>query len=168
MLMAIKVLVAGVGNVLRADDGFGVVAAQRLLTRPLPEGVRVVEVGIGGIHLVQDLLDATDALIVLDAVDTGKPPGTVLVLRPEVRDLTSLPPDRRRDQLADMHWASPERAFMLANALGILPEPTWVVGCQPANTDRLGEGLSPEVARAVEPALRELRSLVEGLGIAWS
>lgn len=158
---------AGVGNLLRGDDGFGVVVVQRLLERPLPPEVHVVDIGIGGIHLVQDLLESTDALFVLDAVDLGKPPGTVLVVRPEVADLSALPPEQRRDQLADMHWATPERAFLLARAMGVLPAVTWVIGCQPADAARLGEGLSPEVSRAVEPAIQELRSLVRGLGAQW-
>ena len=50
-----KVLVAGVGNKLRADDAFGVEVANRLMAMDLPEGVKVVETGIGGIALVQEL-----------------------------------------------------------------------------------------------------------------
>jgi hydrogenase maturation protease len=167
MLTFVKILVAGVGNLLRGDDGFGVVTAHRLLAQPLPSEVRVIDVGIGGIHLVQELFDSPDALVVLDAVDSGRAPGTVLVIRPEVTDVTKLPLDERHDQLADMHWASPERAFMLARGLGVLPNTTWVIGCQPADTDVLGEGLSPEVSGAVETAIRELQSLVNDLGVAW-
>jgi len=143
-----------------------VVAAQRLLEVPRPPEVRVVDIGIGGIHLVQDLLvSSIDALFLLDAVDFGKSPGTVLVVRPEIVDLLALPPEQRRDQLADMHWATPERAFLLASAMGVLPAVTWVVGCQPADAANLGLGLSPEVARAVEVAIHELRSLVRDLGV---
>ncbi len=164
----VRVLIAGVGNVLRGDDGFGVEVAARLLRSPLPEGVRVVEMGIGGIHLVQELLEPVDALVVVDAVDLGRPPGTVVVLRPQVLDVWGLPSERRRDQLADMHYATPERAFMLASALGILPQAVWVVGCQPADAERLGEGLSPPVMAAMEPALTELRKLVSELGVPWT
>jgi hydrogenase maturation protease len=114
----------------------------------------VLDVGIGGIHLVQELLDGVDALVVVDAVDLGREPGTVLVIRPEVRE------PRGRDDLADMHYATPERALMLANALGVLPETVWLVGCQPLDADRLGDGLSEPVAAAVEPALAEIRRLV--------
>ncbi len=129
---------------------------------------RVVDVGIGGIHLVQDLLASSiDALFVLDAVDFGKSPGTVLVVRPEIVDLSALPPEQRRDQLADMHWATPERAFLLASAMGVLPAMTWVVGCQPADAASLGLGLSPRVARAMDVAIRELESLVRDLGVDW-
>jgi hydrogenase maturation protease len=56
---------------------------------------------------------------------------------------------------------------MLARGLGVLPDTTWVIGCQPSDTDVLGEGLSPKVSEAVETAIRELQSLVKDLGIAW-
>ena len=158
---------AGVGNVLRGDDGFGVVVAERLLAGRVPPGVQVLDVGIGGIHLVQELLAGADALVVVDAVDLGRRPGTVAVIRPDVLDVAALPLAERHDQLADMHYATPERAFMLARALEILPEPVWVVGCQPVDADRLGEGLSPEVAAAVPPAISEVRRLVSELGVPW-
>jgi hydrogenase maturation protease len=163
----VKVLVAGVGNLLRGDDGFGVAVVERLASQGVPDGVRVLDVGIGGIHLVQELLDQVDALVVVDAVDLGRPAGTVLVVRPDVRDVAALPLAQRRDQLADVHYATPERAFMLAKALGVLPAATWVVGCQPVDAERLGEGLSPVVAAAVEAAAGEVRRLVTELGVPW-
>jgi hydrogenase maturation protease len=163
----VKVLVAGVGNLLRGDDGFGVVVVRRLLEQGAPAGVRVLDIGIGGIHLVQELLDPVDALIVVDAMDLGRAPGTVLVVRPTVRDVASLPLRQRGDELADMHYATPERAFMLARGLGILPAATWVVGCQPADVERLGEGLSPQVACRVDVAAAEVRRLVTALGVPW-
>ncbi len=162
-----KVLVAGVGNVLRGDDGFGVVVAQRLLARSVPDGVRILDTGIGGIHLVQALFDPVDALIAIDAVDVASPPGTVVVVRPDVRDVAAMSADERRDELADMHYATPERAFMLAAALGVLPETLWVVGCQPLDAQRLGEGLSPALERSVDAAAAEVRRLVQGVGIVW-
>jgi hydrogenase maturation protease len=167
MVVHVRVIVAGVGNVLRGDDGFGVVVAQRLDTERPPPEVKVMDTGIGGIHLVQELLDRTDALIVVDAVDRGRAPGTVFVMRPDVEDVYELPLQERRDFLADMHYATPERALALARGLGVLPESVWIVGCQPADADRLGEGLSEPVAGAVEEAAREVRRLVTELGIAW-
>ncbi|MDP8961761.1 MAG: hydrogenase maturation protease [Actinomycetota bacterium] len=162
-----RVVVAGFGNVLRGDDGFGVAVAQRLLEEPIPNGVEVVEVGIGGIHLVQHLLEKADALVVIDALDLGRPPGTLLVIRPDVPDVADLPLFQRRDQLADMHYATPERAFTLARALGVLPASTLVVGCQLSDPDHLGMGLSPEVARAAEVAVGEVRRVVGELGVPW-
>jgi hydrogenase maturation protease len=156
----VQILVACFGNVLRRDDGFGVVVAERLLAEPLPQGVRVLDVGIGGIHMVHDLLTHADGLVVVDALDLGRPPGTVLVVDPEVLDVERLTPQRRRDELADMHYATPDRALMLAGALGVLPERRVVVGCQPAETEVLGEGLSPLVQAAVETAVAEVRRVI--------
>jgi hydrogenase maturation protease len=163
-----NVVVAGMGNVLRGDDGFGVAVAQRLEAADPPSGVRVLELGIGGIHLVQELLEPTDALVIVDAVDLGRPPGAVTVIRPHVQDVAALSLKERHDALADMHYATPERALMLAGALNILPENVWLVGCQPRDADGLREGLSPEVAAALEPAIAEVRRLLAVLGVEWA
>jgi hydrogenase maturation protease len=164
----VQVIVAGVGNVLRGDDGFGVEVARTLLDGPAPPGVRVLELGIGGIHLVQELMGGVDGLVVVDAVDLGRDPGTVLVIRPVVRDVTAMSQQERHDELADMHYATPERAFLLARGLGVLPEATWLVGCQPKETDHLGEGLSPELRAAIGPAAAEVRRVVTSMGLAWN
>lgn len=161
------VLVAGVGNVLRGDDGFGVVVAERLQAGAVPDQVKVVETGIGGLHLVQELMAGADALVVVDSIDLGREPGTVLVVRPEITDVGSLPLLARNDQLADVHYATPERAFMLASALGVLPEQTWIVGCQPVDATSVGRELNPAVASAVDAAIAEVRTLVRWLGVDW-
>jgi hydrogenase maturation protease len=153
-----NVLVAGVGNVLRGDDGFGVAVVERLEREGLPAGVRTMDVGIGGIHLVQELQDPVDALIVVDALDLGRPPGTVITMRPEIREPSG------PDDLADMHYATPERALMLAGALRRLPADVWLVGCQPADAERVGEGLSPPVSAAVGTAVAEIKRLVAEVG----
>lgn len=163
-----RILVAGMGNLLRRDDGFGVIVAQRLLDGPIPEEVTVMDIGIGGIHMVQALFDRTEGLIVLDAVDLGRHPGTVVVIQPEVTDVASLSMIERHDQLADMHYATPARAFMLARALAILPTATWLVGCQPVDAQSYGEGLSAEVANAVDTAISEVKALVASLGVSWT
>ncbi len=163
-----RVVVAGFGNVLRGDDGVGVAVSHRLLDGAVPEGVTVLDVGIGGIALVQELLEPTRGLVVVDAVDLGRRPGTVLVIRPEVEDVNALPVSARRDALADMHLANPDRALAVAAGMGILPAATWLVGCQPRDADGMCEALSPPVAAAVGPAAAEVRRLVTQLGIPWA
>jgi hydrogenase maturation protease len=163
-----QVTVAGFGNVLRGDDGFGVHVAEELLLGERPDGVRVLDIGIGGIHLVQALLDGgDDALLLIDAVDVGRPPGTLVVLEPPRVDLSTWGPNERRDALADMHYATPDRALLLASALDVLPDVVLLVGCQHVDARELGEGLHPEVAAAVRPAADEIRRLVSELGIPW-
>ncbi|MHB2023155.1 MAG: hydrogenase maturation protease [Mycobacteriales bacterium] len=161
-----NLLVTGFGNVLRGDDGFGVVVAERLLASSPPEGVSVVDVGIGGIHAVQLLLGGVDAFIGLDAVDLGRPAGTLIVQVPEIPELAPGDP-ATRDQLADMHYATPQRALMLARGLGVLPAHVLMVGCQVGSLHHLGEGLSAPVAAAVEPACREVRRIACELGMRW-
>jgi hydrogenase maturation protease len=143
-----RVLVGCVGNVLRGDDGFGPAVAERL---SLPAGARVVETGIGGIALLQELIDGWDGLVLVDAVDQGARPGTVFRITPEIGEAVHVP---------DVHLANPERVLTTAKGMGVLPDRIAIVGCQPASVDELGEGLSPAVERAVEAAAREVERTV--------
>jgi len=158
------VLVAGVGNVLRGDDGFGIAVVQQLAQRSdLPSTVKVVEVGIGGISLVQELLDGYDVLLIVDALDRGGAPGAIYLLEPQVPDLTQWPFEQRQDFLADMHMTTPSRALILARALGVLPPTVYLLGCQPTTCDDLVIGLSEPVERAVAPCVERLLSEIHRL-----
>jgi hydrogenase maturation protease len=156
-----RTLVACVGNVLRRDDGFGVAVAQHL-TRgdPLPPEVDLIETGIGGMSIVQQLMDGYDALIVVDALDWGAEPGTVLVVEPRVEDPERLGVDDWRARFSNLHLAEPSRALLLARAAGVLPSRVLLVGCQPLECDEFAEGLSPPVAAAVQIAAAKVRELV--------
>jgi len=144
------VLVAGVGNVLRRDDGFGPAVVASL--GDLPAGVRVVETGIGGVALLQELLASPlDGLVIVDALDRGADPGTVFVLEPEVRAAEHVP---------DVHLANPDRVLSMALGMGALPPRVAIVGCQPLDADELGERLSPAVQRAVATGVRLVRETV--------
>jgi hydrogenase maturation protease len=152
-----RVLVVGVGNVLQGDDGFGVEVAKRLVLREdLPVNVVVLETGIGGMTLVQELFNGYDVLIVVDAVDRGGVPGTIYLLEAQVPDLLKLPDTQRDDFLADMHLAKPSRAFVMARALGVLPPSVYIFGCQPHAIDDLILGLSEPVQAAVEQSVERL------------
>ena len=163
-----RIVVAGFGNVLRRDDGFGVAVIAALAHEPTPAEVTLLEIGIGGIHLVQQLDAEMDALIVVDAVDIDRAPGTVVVVEPDVLDVDAMSAEERRDQLADVHYATPDRALMLARGLQVLPAYTVVVGCRPADVDTYVHGLTEAVARAVPVAVDEIRRLVTDLGVTWT
>ncbi len=147
-----RVLVAGVGNVLRGDDGFGP-AVTRLLSDDMPDGVEVIETGIGGIALLQELMTGCDGLILVDAVDQGEAPGTVIFMRPDVPEAVHVP---------DVHLANPDRVLSMAKTMGVLPERVIIVGCQVSSVDTLGEGLSPEVERALAIAVKKIKETVDG------
>ncbi len=159
-----KVLIAGVGNILRRDDGFGVVVVNRLINEGrLPSGVDLIETGIGGLSIVQQLMEGYQALIVVDAVDVGAVPGAVFVLEPEVRNGRKPPAGVVHVEMPDLHLAEPSRVFTLARALDVLPERIMLVGCQPFDCDELGEELSLPVQDAVDVAIQKVRELVNSL-----
>ena len=83
-LVEMRTLVAGFGNVLRGDDGFGVEVVRRLADDAvLLAGIELLEVGTGGIRLVQALADGYDQLVIVDAVARGVAPGTLCTLAVE-------------------------------------------------------------------------------------
>ena len=147
-----RLLVAGVGNVLRGDDGFGPAVVERL--GRVPDGVRVVETGIGGVALLQELLaEALDGIVVVDAIDRGAAPGTVFVLEPHVHEA---------EHVADVHLANPQRVLSMALTMGVLPARVAIVGCQPGDADAVGQGLTPSVARAVDTGVRLVHETLAG------
>ena len=82
--MTSGMLVAGIGNIFLSDDGFGVEVVSRLARAELPDGVRVTDYGISGMHLAYDLASGFDAAILVDAAPRGEAPGTVYVIEPDL------------------------------------------------------------------------------------
>lgn len=151
-----RTLIAGFGNTLRGDDGFGVEVVRRLgeegASRP---GVELMEVGTAGIRLAQELLSPCDFLIIADAMTRGGAPGTVYVL--EVDAVEEV-------HRVDMHVAVPSHALSIARALGALPPRVIIVGCEPMEVDEMtcdltGE-LTPPVRAAVDVAVRRIHDLI--------
>lgn len=150
-----RVLVAGFGNTLRGDDGFGVEVIRRLADAGLPPEAAILEVGTAGIRLAQELLTSRELLIVVDAMRKGGAPGDLYVLQVDGVEAA----DR-----VDMHAAIPSQALAIAQALGVLPPRVLMVGCEPAVVDELtceltGE-LSPAVSAAVDSAVTRIQRLV--------
>ena len=144
-------LVAGIGNIFLGDDGFGVEVANRLAGRALPDGVRVADFGIRGVHLAYELLDGYDALVLVDAVPMGEPPGTVAIIEPELRRRSARPTTTRAPAL-DAHSMNPAVVLGMLASLGGQVDRVLVVGCQPSVIDE-GIGLSSPVAAAVDRAV---------------
>jgi hydrogenase maturation protease len=154
-----RILVAGVGNVLLGDDGFGVEVVRVLANRALPEGVRVVDFGVRGFDLTYAILDGYEAVILVDATHRSGPPGTLYVVEPD--------PDVPSEALLDTHGMTPERVLHLVRAMGGEPPLLRLVGCEPAtfgDEDEPVMGLSGPVAAAVAPAVQLVEDLVARLG----
>ncbi|MFF8958184.1 hydrogenase maturation protease [Streptomyces sp. NPDC014894] len=148
-----RVLVAGVGNVLLGDDGFGVEAVRRLGAAGVPDGVEVADVGVRGVHLAYQLLEGYRTLVLVDAVSRGGPPGTVYLIEAETG-----PVEISDAPALDGHRMGPDAVLALLATLsagtgGVPPERVLVVGCEPATLEE-GIGLSEPVAAAVAGAVR--------------
>lgn len=156
-----KILIAGVGNELRQDDAFGVLLAHKLQQEiSFPPSVKVMEIGSGGIHLVQQLFDKYDVLILLDIVKWGGAAGTLHFKEVEVKDINELPAEEKNDFLADMHYINPLKALMMAKALNVLPKRVLFLGCESEEHDEIGIGVSEVVATAIPVAVKKIEDWV--------
>lgn len=157
------ILVVGVGNVLKGDDGFGIQALAAFRREKPAENVQCLETGIGGIHLVQELMRGYDAVVMFDAVDRGDAPGRLTVLEPVLPGLADLSDTERRDYFCETHYATPIRALTLAREVGALPKIVRIIGCQMADADSFGLGMHPAVEAAIPEAVRLAVALVSTL-----
>ena len=156
--MSWRVLVAGVGNVFRGDDGFGPEVARRLAGRELPIGVRVADFGTRGHDLAYAVLDGYDAVVLVDATRRGGPPGTLYTLDPTPDDLAAGP--------VETHGVDLPAVFGLVAAMGGTFPPLRLIGCEPAELgpdDEGAFGLSEPVAAAVDPAVELVEATIAEL-----
>jgi len=151
------ILVAGIGNIFKGDDGFGVAVAQRLARRELPPGVKVVDFGIRGLDLTYALLDGYQAVVMIDSAQRGERPGTVYVIEPELQ-----PHDDAQNREFSPHELDPAKVLRLARYLGGECQRVVIVACEPLTFG--GEdgamGLSQVVAAAVEPAIATVEEVL--------
>jgi hydrogenase maturation protease len=154
------VLIAGIGNIFKGDDAFGVEVVQRLARKTLPDGVKIVDFGIRGIDLTYALLDGCRAAILVDAVQRGGEPGTVYVIEPEWPSGEETGPE---DLMIAPHDLDPAKVLRLVKAMGGRCERLVLVGCEPQTFGDEFEGamgLSPPVAAAVDQAVPAIETLI--------
>jgi len=156
---AVRVLVAGIGNIFMGDDAFGVEVARRLAELDWPAGVDVADFGIRGVDLMYALGEGYDAAVFVDAVPRGEPAGTLSIIEPEVDG---------GEATLDAHGMDPVKVLALARQIGSVPERILIVGCEPAvrmtgDEEELVGELSEPVRAAVPAAVEMVKSLVKKL-----
>ena len=141
-----EIIIAGVGNELFGDDGFGPAVIRALSEYELPDNVKAMDVGLGGPHLVFSMIDPeeTKKLIIGDCRDLGERPGALTKLPADLR------PEGRQERYMDAH------AGNLLDPIGRLKGKMDIVilGCQPAyipapDSEDFALELSPEVQGAI-------------------
>lgn len=140
-----KTLVLGVGNLLLSDEGVGIRVIERLVeTYDLPESVQILDGGTLGLDLLY-YLEGVENLLIVDAVEMEKTPGTLLRMEgEEVPAFLSIKMSPHQIGIPDMLFA--------AKLKDLYPRNVVLLGVQPAVLDT-GLDLSSAVAAQLEVLL---------------
>jgi hydrogenase maturation protease len=154
----VEVAVVGIGNILRCDEGVGIHALRRLIDGGrMPPDVRAIDGGVMGLELAAYLHDVA-SLIIIDAIDAGKPAGTILrIERPDL----SVP----RPGKLSMHEAGVFDLLTVMRMNGGGPRRIIIWGIQPERIDwslELSAPVAAAVPALVEGILNDLRSWSPG------
>jgi hydrogenase maturation protease len=142
-----RIVVLGIGNLLWADEGFGVRCVEALMERyEFAPHVELVDGGTQGIVLMS-LVQSAQRLLILDAVDYGRAPGELVRVEGEAvpRFLAS--------HKMSLHQMGFQEVMMLSLLCGRYPDSVLLVGCQPEWLEDYGGSLRPVVRAAMAPAL---------------
>ena len=156
-----NVLLLGIGNVLWADEGFGVRVVEEIARRyRFGPNVHLLDGGTQGIYLV-DHIRWAEVLVVFDAIDYGLPPGTLkLVEGDEV-------PKFMGAKKMSLHQTGFQEVLALADLLGDYPRHLLLIGVQPVELDDFGGSLRPEIKAQIEPAIAAARDYLGRFGVQW-
>lgn len=149
-----RLIIIGVGNPHRGDDSVGLAVSGALRER-VPATVDVVDLDGEATKLI-DAWTGADAVILIDAVASNSPPGTIHEM--DVR-VTPVPPDLFS---CSTHSFGVAEAIELSRALETLPALFFVFGIEGAVFDT-GTGLSPEVEAAVEETISRVLARITNL-----
>lgn len=142
-----RILVLGIGNILWADEGFGVRAVEEFHRRyAVPDNVTILDGGTQGLYLV-NFLEEADCLIVFDAIDYGLTPGQLKVVRDE-----EVPRFTGAKKMS-LHQTGFQEVISAADLLGRCPKHLALIGCQPLDLEDWGGPLTPPVRDQIAPAI---------------
>ncbi len=154
-----RALVLGIGNLLWADEGFGVRCIEVMAARyRFADKLSLLDGGTQGIYLV-DQVRSAEVLVVFDAVDYGLPPGT---LKRVVGDAV---PRFLGAKKMSLHQTGFQEVLALADLLGGAPRHLLLVGVQPVALDDFGGSLRPAVKAQIEPAIDIALDYLAGFNI---
>ena len=154
-----QTLILGIGNILWADEGFGVRAVEALDRGwQFEDSVTLMDGGTQGIYLLQHV-EAADRLIILDAIDYGLDPGTLKVVEGDAV------PNYMGAKKVSLHQTGFQEVLAMAEMLGRLPEELLLVGVQPKQIEDFGGSLHPLMREQIAPACEAAVEWLAGQGV---
>ena len=142
-----KILILGVGNPFRRDDGIGPAIIRRLQSDNNLQQVDLLDGGIDGLALLDDI-KLYEKVLIIDAVDMGLNPGEMRIFSPSEAKLTI-----RTDALSTHGFGLAEMlAFM--ETLGITTD-VRILGIQ-AKDIGFGEDMTPEIHSQLEAIIETI------------
>lgn len=157
--MSRNALILGIGNVLWADEGFGVRCVETV-ARTLSYGpeVKILDGGTQGLYLLP-FLEEADILVVFDAVDYGLEPGTMKIVEGD-----EVPAFMGAKKMS-LHQTGFQDVIATAQLMGYCPEEIMLIGVQPVELEDYGGGLRDQTAAQIAPAVRVAREWLAARGI---
>ena len=158
-----KTLILGIGNILWADEGFGVRCVEAMDTKYSfnEEDVDLMDGGTQGIYLVHHVQDA-DNLIVFDAIDYGLESGEMKII--ENDDV----PNFMGAKKMSLHQTGFQEVLSTAKLMGSYPKRLVLIGVQPDVLDDYGGSLTPKVDCQVAPAIDVALKFLKEWGVEYS
>ncbi len=147
-----KIFVIGVGNYLLGDEGVGIHVVNIMRKQTLPEGVEVVDGGVGGLFLL-DFFEKAEKVILVDAVSGGGKPGDIYILNAEELEKNGV------RSLSSLHDMSVQLLVKVAREMNVLPR-FFLVGVEPKSYKELRVTLSREVEESVPKVIEAIFKLV--------
>lgn len=141
------VLVLGIGNILWADEGFGVRAVEALhQAYEFPAEVKLMDGGTQGLYLLPLVQDA-DILVIFDAIDYGLPAGTLKLV--DDHDVPSYLGVKKMS----LHQTGFQEVLALSAITGRYPTKVLLIGVQPLDLDTYGGSLTEPVRTQMESSV---------------
>ncbi len=158
--MAQRALILGIGNLLWADEGFGVRCVEHLAaTLSFGPEVTVLDGGTQGLYLLP-FLEEADLLVVFDAVDYGLTPGTMKIVEGD-----EVPRFLGAKKMS-LHQTGFQDVIATAELMGYCPAELLLVGVQPEELEDYGGGLRAVTAARIPEAVRIARDWLAARGFA--
>ena len=152
------ILLLGIGNILRSDDGVGVRVIERMRDKVASDTVEVFDGGTAGLDLLS-VIDGRQTVLVVDAVDGNQAPGTIYRFTPDDVDNESL-------RLDSLHQLGLLETIQMCRLVGRGPGEVVIIGVQPEvvvwgmELSDVVEGQLPAVISQVKKEIETARTRV--------